>query len=215
MMGYAETRDKIEYERLIPWASSTSYQIGGYEMNDLTLSSLIDLQLSKNFIVTGKSNGDNLVGDVLNYIWRHTKYYKANPSFLTRFRKHLFLKKFYKLPMEKMAKKCLAHFEYAIEESPAGVSITNDTKRVMKMSASPTVAYLVDEVCAEYSITISEVMNIPVKKLFQLMRCIRLRKRGEGRGADITYTEPKELKECIKRELKEAQKKALEKAREK
>lgn len=214
MMGYAETRAKIEHERLVPWASSTSHKIAGYEVLPLTLSSLIDLQISKNFLVGVPSESNEPVGDVLNYLWRHTKYYTNNPSFISKFHKYLFLKKVSKLSIEKIARECLNHYEYAVEESPAGVQITNDTRRVMKMSASPTVAYLVDEVCAEYTITISEVMSMPIKKLFQLMRCIRLRKRGEGRGSDITYAEPKELKESIKEELKKAQQKAEEKARE-
>ena len=214
MMGYAETRAKIEHDRLIPWASSISHKIAGYEVLPLTLSSLVDLQISKNFLVGVPLESNDLIGDVLNYLWRHTKYYKNNPSFIGKFHKYLFLKKVSKLSIEKIAKECLAHFEYATEESPAGVQITNDTRRVMKMSASPTVAYLVDEVCAEYNVTISEVMNMPIKKMFQLMRCIRLRKRGEGRGGDITYPEPKELKESIKAELEKVQKKAQQKARE-
>lgn len=214
MMGYAETREKIEHERLVPWASSVSYKIAGYEVKPLSLCTLVDLQISKNFLVCGQLENTDLVGDVLNYFWRHTKYYQNNPSFIGKFRKYLFLKKVSKLSIEQICKDCIAHFEHATEETPAGLSITNDTKRVQKMSASPTVAYLVDEVCGEYNATISEVMDMPIKKLFQLMRCIRLRKRGEGRGGDISYGEPKEVKDSIKAELEKAQQKAQEKARE-
>jgi hypothetical protein len=45
-------------------------------------------------------------------------------------------------------------------------------------------------------------MRTPVKKLFQLMRCIRLRKHSEGRGAKVSFKEPAELKEAIKSELR-------------
>ena len=34
------------------------------------------------------------------------------------------------------------------------------------------------------------------------MRCIRLRKHSEGRGAKVTFKEPEELKEAIKQQLK-------------
>lgn len=207
MMGYAETKLKIEYERLVPWASSTSHKIAGYEVNPLTLSSLIDLQINKNFIVGEYTEDNSPIGDVLNYLWRHTNYYTNKPNIWSKFRKYLFLRKLSKLSLEKVAKECIAHFEYAVEETPAGVTIDNGARRNLKMPAAPTVAYLVDEVCGEYNTTITEVMDMPVKKLFQLMRCIRLRKRGEGRGGEISYSDPKELKDCIKKELEQLQQK--------
>lgn len=201
MIGYAQIKAKVETERLLPWASSTSHKIAGYEIMPLTLSSLVDLQLSDNFIVGGEPDDSKLVGDVLNYIWRHTEHYRLKPNLITRFHKYVFLRKLSKVLIEKVAKECVNHFEYAMEETPAGVSISNGTSRNLKMSASPSVAYLVDEVCGEYTITISECMNTPIKQLFQLMRCIRLRKRSEGRGGDISYSEPKEVKDFIKTQL--------------
>lgn len=201
MMGYAETKEKVEYERLIPWASATSYKIAGYEVSQPTLLSVVDLQLSRNFIVGGKSDGKNLIGDVITYLWRHTKHYKAKPTLLTKIHKHFFLRKISKLKLDEIGAKCIKHFSDATKESPAGIVNLDRTVRNLKMSACPTIAYLVDEVCGEYTITIDECINMPIPKLFQLIRCIRLRKKGEGRGVDISYSEPEEVKDAIKWEL--------------
>ena len=198
MISYAEAKAKVEYERLIPWAKETSYKIAGYEINEPTLSSIVDLQLTNNFIVGSSQKSKGLVGDVLNYLWRHTKHYRSKPTFVSRFHKYLFLRKMAKLSMDEVGKDCIEHFSSAIEESPAGIISQSRTTRSLKMSACPTIAYLVDEICAEYTMTIDECINMPIPKLFQLLRCIRLRKRGEGRGGDISYPEPKEVKEAIK-----------------
>lgn len=203
MMGYAETKAKIERDRLLPWASSTSYKIAGYDMLPLTLSSLIDLELNDNYILTQKYN-NKIAGDVVAYIWRHTKHYREDGGdWRTALEKQKLIKKVAKkYDLNALLEQCEAHYENALAESPVCIVLSKNTVKNYKMPASPSIAYIVDEVCAEYSISIDECMRTPVKKLFQLMRCIRLRKHSEGRGAKVSFKEPAELKEAIKSELR-------------
>jgi hypothetical protein len=202
MIGYAETKAKIERGRLLPWASSTSYKIAGYDMLPLTLSSLVDLELNNNYMLTQKYHS-KIAGDVVAYIWRHTKHYRENGGdWRTALEKQRLINKVAKkYDLNALLEQCEAHYQDALSESPVCISLEKNTVRNYKMPASPSIAYIVDEVCAEYSISINECMKAPVKKLFQLMRCIRLRKHSEGRGAKVTFKEPAELKEAIKAEL--------------
>jgi hypothetical protein len=161
------------------------------------------LEIGQNFIVTGKPN-ENLVGDVLAYLWRHSVFYKNNPNWFDKRRKNKLLKEIAKNhDIVDIAEKCKDHFEYTMDDSPVNKYRASKYGGSFTMSASPSVAYIIDEVCSEYNLRIAEAMEYPLKKIFQLMRCIRIRKMGEGRGGKVSYAEPKELTDVIKRQLKE------------
>ena len=207
MMGYAQIKAKVEKERLLPWASSTSHKIAGYEMLPVTLSSMVDMELNTNYILTGKHH-KNIAGDIVAYIWRHTRHYKADGGdWRTALEKQKLIRKVAKkYDLNALLVQCIAHYENALEESPICITTDGGTKKSYKMPASPSVAYIVDEVCAEYSISINECMQSPIKKIFQLMRCIRLRKHSEGRGAKVSFNEPSELKDFVKKQLQQLNK---------
>ena len=203
MESYIETKARIQRERMLPWASSTSSKIADCEVNPVTLSSLVDLELNDNFIVNGNVNKDNLVGDVLAYLWRHTKHYNNKPNWFNRRAKNKLIKHIAKnYDILDIAEKCKNHFQYTMDDSPVS-KFKSKISSSFTMGASPSVAYIVDEICSEYNLTISEAMNYPLKQLFQLMRCIRIRKMGEGRGGKVSYPEPKELTDVVKRQLKQ------------
>jgi hypothetical protein len=203
MESYVETKARIQRERMLPWASCIQTKIAGFPVNQLSLSSLVDLEIGQNFIVTGKPN-ENLVGDVLAYLWRHSVFYKNNPNWFDKRRKNKLLKEIAKNhDIVDIAEKCKDHFEYTMDDSPVNKYRASKYGGSFTMSASPSVAYIIDEVCSEYNLKIAEAMEYPLKKIFQLMRCIRIRKMGEGRGGKVSYAEPKELTEVIKRQLKE------------
>lgn len=203
MESYVETKARIQRERVLTWASCIQTKIAGFPVNQLSLSSLVDLEIGENFIVTGKPN-ENLVGDVLAYLWRHSIYYKNNPNWFDKRRKNKLLKEIAKNhDIVDIAEKCKDHFEYTMDDSPVNKYKSHKYSSSFTMSASPSVAYIIDEVCSEYNLKIAEAMEYPLKKLFQLMRCIRIRKMGEGRGGKVSYAEPKELTDLIKRQLKQ------------
>lgn len=203
MESYVETKARIQRERMLPWASCIQTKIAGFPVNQLSLSSLVDLEIGQNFIVTGKPN-ENLVGDVLAYLWRHSVFYKNNPNWFDKRRKNKLLKEIAKNhDIVDIAEKCKDHFEYTMDDSPVNKYRASKYGGSFTMSASPSVAYIIDEVCSEYNLKIAEAMEYPLKKIFQLMRCIRIRKMGEGRGGKVSYAEPKELTDVIKRQLKE------------
>lgn len=204
MESYIETKARIQRERMLPWASSISSKIAGYEVNQLSLSSLVDLELNGNFIINGDANKDTLVGDVLAYLWRHTKVYSNKPNWFNKRAKEKLIKNIAKNhDILDIAEKCKNHFDYTMDDSPISKHKANRVGGNFTMSASPSVAYIIDEICSEYSFTISEAMDYPLKKLFQLMRCIRIRKMGEGRSGKVSYPEPKELTDVIKKQLKQ------------
>jgi hypothetical protein len=203
MESYVETKARIQRERMLPWASCIQTKIAGFPVSQLSLSSLVDLEIGQNFIVTGKPN-ENLVGDVLAYLWRHSVFYKNNPNWFDKRRKNKLLKEIAKNhDIVDIAEKCKDHFEYTMDDSPVNKYRASKYGGSFTMSASPSVAYIIDEVCSEYNLRIAEAMEYPLKKIFQLMRCIRIRKMGEGRGGKVSYAEPKELTDVIKRQLKE------------
>ncbi len=192
--NYAAVKSKIESDRLLPWSSAPSAQIGEFEVNPLSVRSMVDLQLSGNAIV---GSADITAGDLAAYIWRHLKGYNPDGDGLDQFLKLIGKCTNY----HELIADSINHFLSAFKETAEGAS-TDAPRFVNTLPAIPDAAFLCDEIAAEYSMDPRAVADMPLALLFQLSRAIRMRLGRLGQGPVYRYLEPKELRDAAGETLK-------------
>ena len=185
--NYAAVKDQIERDRMTPWSSAPAMKIGKFVVNPLSLRSLVDLEISKNEIVTG---GGILPGSIGAFIWRHHK------DFPDVKEGEVFLKEFAEIKdMQALADGCMKHVKAAFAETPEGSSF-GGTRRNDSMPAVPSISFYCDEYAAAYGLNPLDVADIDLRVVFQQIRSIRLRHHRQGIGGEYTYLEPKALREA-------------------
>lgn len=184
---YAEVREEVERERMMPWSSAPAFEIGGFTINPATLRSIADLTVSGNAFLTGDKPTE---GDLIAYIWRHHTEYApmADPeSFIEQFSK---IKDTAQITLD-----VVSHLNSAFAETPApdkfGGSSTQN-----RLPAIPPIASICHEYGATYGIDPREVADIDLRIVFQCCRAIRM---SQG---DVSYSEPKKLRNAKSEFLK-------------
>ncbi len=191
--NYAAVKSKIESDRLLPWSSAPSAQIGEFEVNPLSLRSLADLELCENAIVCGSAITE---GDIVAYIWRH------HPDYGDDEKREEFIKTASKVKdSRRLVLDAFDHVKSAFAETPEGVE-TGAQRMTNAMPPIPDIAHYCDEIGAAYSINPLDVADMPAVIVFQLCRAIRLRLSRSGQGPVYRYLEPKELRDAAGETLK-------------
>lgn len=179
--NFAEVRKEIESDRLHPWSSAPTFEIGGFTISPLTLRTQCDLTQSGNAIVCG---ADITEGDLAVYIWRHHADYgdeKKRKKFVKAIAKAT--------DGDKMIEDCFDHYMSAFAETPNGAGF-GGTHINSTLPAIPPIAHLCDEYGAAYGIDPREVADIDLRIVFQACRAIRMRTHG------TKYLEPKKLRKA-------------------
>lgn len=186
--NYATIRKEIESDRLHPWSSAPTFEIGGFTVNPLTLRSQLDLTLSGNAIVTGTEITE---GDLAAYVWRH------HSDFGDEAKRLEFVKQISKATdADTIIADCFDHYTSAFAETPNGATF-GGAYHNSALPAIPPIASICDEYGAAYGIDPREVADIDLRIVFQACRAIRMR------SGKVKYLEPKRLREAKSEFLKE------------
>ena len=183
---YARIRSEVENERLIPWSSVPSFEIGEFELLPLSLRSMSDLAIAGNaFLIGGQASEI----DVLTYIWRHSKDYSPDGDKNSFYRKVLKSKS-----VKGLASGVKNHVESAFLDSPKECNFGG----ISKQNALPPIAPIAS-LCTEYGTAFGidplKVADVDLRIVFQCCRAIRM-KLG-----NVSYLEPEKLRNAKKKYL--------------
>lgn len=185
--NFAEVRKEIESDRLHPWSSAPTFEIGDFTVGPLTLRSQCDLLRADNAVLNG---ADITEGDLAVYIWRH------HADFGDEEKRKEFVKVIAAATdRERLVEDCFDHYMSAFEDTPNGAGF-GGTHINSTLPAIPPIAHLCDEYGAAYGIDPREVADIDLRIVFQACRAIRIRTH------QTKYLEPKKLRDAKSEFLK-------------
>lgn len=133
--------------------------ICGVEIRQMTPRDLLILDGIGNSLV---SNGLPTPEELADFLWKLSPKFKLNAPF----RRWIFWESIRKLNYLHAVKACANYVDDTFQDSPASSS-----DRSLPYAA--WTAYIVNNIAMNYGWSESSILNIPLKRLFQYLRCIR------------------------------------------